>query len=448
MGTVGSSLSSLAGSGIDVLGTVNQLIALESAPIRILQTQQQKFSAQTSALNDLNKLLLDLKTKADALKDLSGKFNTKSIESSQPGVLTATVSATAVSGSHAVTVNSLATTSSYYTDALADSITTFGTGSFEIQAGTGAPVTITVDSTNNTLDGLATSINSLDAGVTASVITDANGARLSLVSQTAGVPGDLAISNNSSGLIFTKAVNGANASLTVDGIPINSSSNIISTVIPGVSLNLVAAAPGSTVTISVSPDNTESRGAIDDFISSYNALVKAVNAQFTYDTSSQKGAPLAGDSSLRLIQQQILSLISYSVSGNNGLETLSSLGITVSNDGILSADSTKLDDALSSSFADVQNFFQSITPAGFARNFSTSLATLTDTVNGPLHIALKGIEQSNATLADQIEALQDRLEVRRQILMDQFTRVDGMLRQLPTLLAQIGAQLNSLAGAS
>ncbi|HWP85367.1 MAG TPA: flagellar filament capping protein FliD [Terriglobia bacterium] len=448
MGTVGSTLSSLAGSGIDVLGTVNQLIALESAPIRLLQSQQQKLSAQTSALHELNKLLLDLKAKADALKDLSGKFNTQIAASSHPDILTATASATARSGSHSVVVNSLATTSSYYTEALTDGSTPFATGTFDVSIGGGAAVTITVDSTNNTLEGLAAAINALDAGITASVVTDANGARLSLVSNTSGAPGDLTISNNTTGLSFTKAVAGANASLIVDGIPISSASNTLGTVLPGVTLNIIAPAAGTTVALSVTPDRAEARGAIEEFIASYNALVQAVNAQFSYNAETQQGAPLAGDSSLRLVQQQILSLASYSVAGNNGMETLASLGITVSNDGTLSADSAKLDDALSSNFASVQNFFQSLTPAGFARNFSTALAVLTDSVNGPLHIALKGIEQSNSSLADQIEALEDRLEVRRQILIDQFTRVDGALRQLPTLLGQISAQLNALPGVS
>jgi flagellar hook-associated protein 2 len=66
--------------------------------------------------------------------------------------------------------------------------------------GSNSPVTIAVDSTNNTISQLATSIDNQGIRVTASVIQDANGYRLALVSNSSGAPGDIKMSNNTTGL--------------------------------------------------------------------------------------------------------------------------------------------------------------------------------------------------------------------------------------------------------
>ena len=134
-------------------------------------------------------------------------------------------------------VNNLATTSSYYTQIEQQSATsTLATGSFDIQvAGAANPTVIPVDSADgtNTLNGLASYINSQGPGVTASVITDSGGARLSLVSNTSGGGGNFTVSNDTVGLGFKKPVTGVDASVTVDGVPIDSSTNTVTTAIPG-----------------------------------------------------------------------------------------------------------------------------------------------------------------------------------------------------------------------
>ncbi|MCH8267774.1 MAG: flagellar filament capping protein FliD, partial [Acidobacteria bacterium] len=370
--------------------------------------------------------------------------NTKITASSDTSVLTATADASATAATHSITVSALATTSSYYSSQLADGSTTFATGSFDLQIGTGSPTTITVDATNDTLDDLATHINSLALGVTASVITDADGARLSILSDASGVPGDLTISNNTTGLTFTKAATGTNASLTVNNVPINSTSNTVSGVIAGVTLSLTDTT-ASAVTVTVQPDTTQAREAIDDFVDSYNEVITAINAQFAYDAENDSAPPLASDSSLRLVQTQILTASVYSITGNNGLVNLGSIGVSTQDDGTLLVDGSKLDGYLSTNFTDVQNLFQSQSPAGFAENFSTEIIALTDSIDGPLHLALKGVADSKSSITDQIEAFEVRLEFRRQSLIDEFSRVDVLLRSLPVILAQVQSQLRSLS---
>lgn len=433
-----------SGTGLDVNATVDQLMTAERAPERLMQSQQSLLNIQTSLLNNLNGNLATLKNKINALKDASGAINAKSATSSQTGILTANADTTAAAGVHTVTVTSLATTATQYSNALATADTTFGAGSFSVQIGSGTPTIVTVDSSNNTLNRLVAYINGQASGVTASIMTDANGARLLLTSGTSGASGDITILGNTTGLTMTEGVNGANSSLTVDGVPVSSSSNVVSTAIPGVTLNLVSGAPATPVVVTVGSDTAKVRQAVNDFVSAYNTVISAINTQFTYDQTSKSAGPLAGDSSLRVVQSNVLQDAAYSITGNNGFVNLQSLGVKMQNDGTLTVDDTALTDVLGNHFTEFQNFFQGLSPVGFAYNFSTDLMGLTDTTNGPLNVDLKSIKNTQNMLMRSIQDFEDRMTARQKMLIDQYSQIDALLRTFPTTLAQIQAELGTL----
>lgn len=236
------------GQGIDVQQFVKFAIAGQQANITALQTQQTALNTQTSELATISSDLLALDNAAFALRGQLGALGAQVASSSNSRVVSATASSIAASGSHSITVTSLATTASCYSNQFQSS-STISSGSFQIQVGSNSPVTVTVDSTNNTLSQLAASINNQGIGVTASVIQDANGYRLAMVSNSSGAAGDITVSNNTTGPSFTKAVTGANAAFAVDGVPISSASNTVSNVINGVTLSLGSTSPSTPVTI-------------------------------------------------------------------------------------------------------------------------------------------------------------------------------------------------------
>ncbi|HLI35557.1 MAG TPA: flagellar filament capping protein FliD [Terriglobia bacterium] len=451
MGVFGINLNTAGlglGSGLNVQQTVSQLVAAAQQSEAPLLQEQQLYTSQTSALNNINTLLGNLQTAVSALQDPLGALSAETATSSNTSVLTATAGSGATTGSHTITVNSLATTSSYYTGALASGDTTFGTGQFTLQVGSNAPVTITVNGSNDTLNTLASYINSQNYGVTASVITDSNGARLSLVSNTSGAAGDLTISGNTTGLSFTKAVTGANASLTVDGVPISSASNTVTGVIPDVTLNLTGTST-SAVTLTLNPDTSQATTAINNFVSAYNAVVQAVNAQYTVTPGASQQPPLLSDSSLSLVQNILASDLNYTLTGNNGITSLASLGITVNNDGTLSVDNGALTSALNNNFSAVQSFFQQTSsPNGFAVNFYNSLQSLTDPASGPLNIDLQGISQEQQSISQQISDFQANLAQQQQTWIQEYSQINATLQQLPLLISQINGQLSSLGGIS
>jgi len=444
MGTVNNYGNILLPADSNTINVQDLLTSVEQAnaiPVDLLEQQQSTLQSQSSALTSIEGDINSLATTVSALSNTSGAINSLTATSSDPNLVTASADPTATPGSHTIVVNSLATTSSYYTDPV-DPSSTIAAGSFQIAIGSNAPVTITVDSTDNTLSGLASAINAQNAGVTASVIDDANGSRLALVSNTSGAAGNITISNNTTNLNFNLAVTGANASLTVDGVPISSSSNSVSTVIPGVTLNLVGANPNETVGLSLSPDTSQATNAINQFVSAWNQVIQDLNSQFDVQSNGTGGGPLETDNTLRSVQDQLLSAITDSISGNNGLVNLATIGVNMNEDGTLSVDSGQLSNALSSNFSNVQNLLQGA--SGVATFLSNTLSQITDPTQGSITLDLQGMSQENQDLSTQISNMQTQLTTQDQQLEAEYAQMQNTLDEMPMLQSQITQQLGSL----
>lgn len=435
-----SQTSASQGTGIDVTSVVDQLIYADQAPERIWQQQQRVLASQAIVLNSLNSGVSTLKDKMFALSDLTGAFAALTTTSSDPSLVTATAQSNATTGVHTVVIDHLASVSSYYTDPVASSSTTLAHGTFDLAVG-GTTKTITIDASNDTLDKLSAYINAHDYGVQASVLNDANGARLALVSKTSGVPGDLGVSANGTGLVFHKSADGVNAGFTVDGVPLSSTTNTATGVIPGVTLNLLGAAPGTPVSLSVAHDTAGIKSALNDFVTAYNSVVKTINQQFTTDTSGNAGY-LAGNSALRSLQSSLLSDAAYSIEGT-GIVGLASIGINMEDDGTLTVDGSKLDDSLANHYSDVQSMFQSTVSGSFGANFASDLNSLTSSNSGLLSANINENTQNQRDLTDRIADFEVRLDDRRTFLTNQYSQIDAMLRSYPLLLQQITGQLGT-----
>ncbi len=441
--TGSSTGTSSFGQGINVQQFVQFALAGQQANITALQNQQTSLSAQTAEITKISSDLSNLDNAVFALKDPLGVLSSQVATSSNSAVVNATASSSATPGSHSITVNSLATISSYYTGALTTSGTTISAGTFQVKVGSNAAATVTVDSTNNTLSQLADTINNQNIGVSASVIQDSNGYRLALVSTASGAPGDVTVSGNTTGLSFTKAVTGTNASLVVDGIPISSASNTVSNVINGVTLNLGSPSPSTPVTVNVNPDTTQVTSAINTLVNAYNTVITEINSQFNVAADGSGGGPLETDNSLREVQSQLLGALSYSISGNSGIVNLASIGVNFNNDGTLSVDSGKLASTLSSNFSAVQNLLQNTT-TGFSQNLSTVLSNINSPGTGILSLDSQSLNNTSQGLSRQLSDLQAALLVQQANLTTVYSRVNTILQELPLLESQISQQLASV----
>lgn len=192
MGTVGINFGPInSGQGFDVASTVSQILAAEQAVEDPWKAQISNLQAQDTALSKMGTDLASLSTAMQALTDFSGVFASKQGASSDTNVVELTsASNLAVAGSHTIVVNSLAQTSSQYSDKITDAADTL-TGSLSLTIG-GQSQSLNVN--GQTLSQLAASINGASMGVTASVVTDTTGSRLSLVSRTSGAAGEISLS--------------------------------------------------------------------------------------------------------------------------------------------------------------------------------------------------------------------------------------------------------------
>jgi flagellar hook-associated protein 2 len=431
-------------NGIDVQSTVDALMQIERQPEAQMQQQQSDINQQISMLGVLSGDLQALYTAANTLRDITGGLDGRTATSSQSSIVTATADSPAAIGNHTVTVTNLATISSSYSDPVPS---TTQLGGVEIDVAYGDPNNpsgndkIIIPADDNTLQQAASYIDSSNYGVTANVVTDNTGSRLVLVSKTSGAAGNLTVT--SSALNFTQGTAGVDAQLNVDGVPIDSSTNIVTTALPGVTLDLASGAPNTQVTISVGADTTQATQTINSFVSAYNTVINDINSQFSLDSNAQEG-PLAGNTGLRSLQSQLLSAISYSVSGAGQYVNLQSLGLEMQNDGTLQVNTSVLNNALNNNYQDFQNFFQSTSPQGFATFFGNQMMQMTDVTQGPIALAVTGLQQTNQSLTNDINNFEARMTSLQQELTQQYSAVNATLQEYPMLMQQIASQLASL----
>lgn len=314
MGTVGLNFGSpTSGAGFDVSTTVASIVANLQNVETPWKTQLTSLESQDTALSSLGTLFSNLTNDVTQFTDFQGILSEKTGSSSNTNVLELTAAnSTATAGTHTVVVKSLAQTSSGYLTPITNASDTLA-GSLTIQVGSGSAQTITVGSSSNTLASLAAAINSAGIGVTAGVLTDASGSRLSLVSGTSGTGGNLTITsaltdatNSNAALSYTSSTSGINADLVVDGVELSSASNTVANLIPGVTFQLLSNAPGTQVQVVIGNNNSGVESSLAAFVSDYNALISSIN---TEQTNSGSGAaePLYGSPTLTLLQQQLLS---------------------------------------------------------------------------------------------------------------------------------------------
>jgi flagellar hook-associated protein 2 len=424
--------------GINVQEAVSEALAALAQPEVQWQNQQATLQTQTTDLTQIESDVNALGTSLQALGDPAGALAQMTTASSDSDVVTASAANGTQAGNHVVVVNSLASAGSWYSAPVANGQTDLPAGSFTITVGSGAPTQITVGSGVNTLDDLATAINGMDLGITANVVNDSSGSLLSIVSNSTGAANNFTISNDTT-IGFTQATVGQDAALTVDGIPVDSASNTVTGAVNGVTFNLLSASPGTAVNISVQPDENAASTAISNFVSAYNTVVGDVNTQYAVGANNMEG-PLAGDSTLALLQSDLLSAGGYTT-GSGQVETLADLGITMNNDGTLTLDSGQLDNAIQNNFGAVQSFMQGTSSNGFVSFLNNQMNALTDASGGAFTVDLQSISNENQDLQNQINNFQTYLAQQETILTNEFNQANLLMQELPTKEAQINAEL-------
>lgn len=435
-------------SGLDTAKLIDGLVQIERRPITLLQNQQSKLRDKIKLYQDLQGKLGSLKTAATRLS-AAASFFVQKVTSSNESVLVATVSTGAGVANHTVTVNTLARGSTLGSVTFDDvDTTTVGTGTLAITVGT-TTTDVTIDSTNNTLQGLRDAINDSGADVTASIVTVNAGAtpsyRLVVSGKNTGLVNAVSLDesslNGGTAPGFTTTQAAQDATLTIDGIAIARATNTISDVITGVTLDLKS--PSATeLQVTINNDNEAIKTQINDLVQAYNNVISFIATQTKYDGATEKGGPLIGDSALRMLQRNLQLVITTPVTGVPSI--LGEIGVATQKDGTLSVNDAKLSSALQTDLSGVSNLFLSTTN-GVAQATVGVVNDATRLGTGILPVRIDGTQNAIDRVADQIVRKEAALERYEQDLVRRFTALETLISRIQVQGNFLTQQLLSLS---
>jgi flagellar hook-associated protein 2 len=466
-------ITSSTTTALDVPTLVSQLMAVERRPIDTLNTQITSYQTKISSFGTLSGLVSSFQT---AAQNLGTTLQKLAATPSDPSVFSATAGSTAVPGNYTVEVSKLAQSQSLVAAGQASSTAVIGNGTattvtFDfgtIGGGTltngvysGAAFTsngngtasITIDSTNNTLEGIRDAINSAAMGVTATIVNDGSGTpyRLALTSGSSGASNSMKITTSggdgSIGSLLgydpagtqnlTQTIAAQNADLTVNGIAITSASNTVSEAIQGVTLTLTntTAAPAS---LTVARDTTAINTAASGFVEAYNALASQIKSRSAYATNGSTGGALAGDGTLRVMQDQLRGIFNTPASGGT-LTSLAEVGIAFQKDGSLSLDSSKLNSAISTNFSDVTNLFSSST--GFATRLADWAQSTLDP-GGLIDTRTQSLNKYVQDRNDEIDRLENQMTALQKKYTAEYTNLNLLLSRMNSTSTYLTQQLS------
>jgi flagellar hook-associated protein 2 len=460
-----ATISSLGvGSGLDSEGIISALLSVERRPITLLTEQTTEIKTQLSSVGKMQSLVAAMRDKAGAISGVSlwGQTTVTSSDSTAVGGFTVNG---ATPGRYSVTVSQLASSQTVTMgSAVASSSSTIGDGTLQIElgswsgttfTGSGSPVTVTIGSDETSLSAIRDKINNAGAGVTATIINDANGARLSIRSDETGEENGFKITATEniddndpntglSVLGYDAAVVGTpmtlnqaalNAMAEVNGIDVESATNTLDGVGDGLTVTLTNTT-ASPVELVVASDNEAVKTAIDEFVKAFNELATYIKDQTKYNESTKSGGPLQGDRTTIGLQWQLRGVINQGSSASSTWSRLSEIGITMKQDGTLTTSTSDLEEALKNP----EELRKLLATDGTDTAGSGFLDRFKDLGN-----AVLGEDGSLMTLQESLEMRVERNDDRQDQMEDRLTRTEARIRAQYEALDTSMAKLNALS---
>lgn len=471
------------GSGLDLESMLSQLQKAEQTRLVPYTSLQQSYKAKISSWGQISS---SLSTLQDTVKKLSGDaFNT--LTASSNTAFTATATSDATSDSHEIAVTQLATAHKIKTGIEADADQDLGTAdgkrTITITQSDGKEIEVDLDSDQTSLNDIAKAINKKGGDVQASVQHTDEGYQLVLSSKTTGTDGEMSVSVEGDDKLadilsytpgddisskMTTVTQARDAKLTVDGSEYTRSSNKISDIITGVTLDLKAVSETDdkgdpkAEQLTLTQDTSAIKSTIKDFVKQYNALQSQISAARNYvpnDTSglknddvatqnSQSGA-LVGDSMLRDMGSDLSATV-WGVYGDTGADysSLGELGIDIDRKtGLLTLDEGKLDDAIADDPKQVANIF---TEHAGKDGIATSLDSIITKyigddekhIDGQIKTATDTLDSQVTLVQAQIDKMQQLVDASMERYRVQFQNLDATMSKLNGMSSSVTALLS------
>lgn len=460
------------GSGLDIKNIVSQLVALEKRPLESLKLQAATVQTKISAFGQVKSLVSTLSDAAGKLTSVTG-WNAVSTTSSDSKMVSATAIGGTLPTSFSVEVQGLAKAQATASAALFPVGGGLGAGTLRLELGkwtvspasftpaAGIPVDIQILATD-TVSDVASKINGANAGVTASVLTDASGERLLLRGKNTGEEAGFRLSvfeggdtdplsaQNTDATGLSRLVSGStvtqaaeNARATVNGIAVTSATNSFANTVSGVTFKAeqVTTAP---VEITVSKDSSGVQKNIEEFVTAYNAINDLLQEATKYDSATKSAGLLQGDSTAITLQNSLRNALQSVTKGSSVFQRLSDVGITQQRGGNLSIDSSKLSKAMEN-MDELRNMFRS-TGTGAAEGIAVRIKKVaTDLLSSEGFFktkddVLKRSLERNTREQTKVNEKASRFEAQ---LNAKYSALDAKISSLNALNAYIGQQVTT-----
>ena len=388
------------GSGLDIEGIVSGLVSAERIPTEArLDRSEASFSSELSALGQFRSALSSVESSLSGLAN-GTTFRQRTTSSSNEDALTLTAGTLAIPSNYQIGIDQLAQTHSLASGSFASSDEAIGTGTLTIRFGTtdfvpadpgpesynsfainpeADTLSIEIDESNNTLEGIRDAINAESGAVSAVIVNDGEGFRLLLNATEEGAENSIQISVEDTGDLdntdaaglsaFSFDGNATNLEQTlaaqdaifrINGLSISSASNSVTNVIEGITLDLSEVTEDD-VLVSVERDTSEVTSAINEFIEAYNSFATTIDTLTSFDPETQTAGPLNGDFAVRTIEGQLRSLVTGELANSTGaFSFISEVGITTTATGTLTVDQTALNEALEENPDDFIDLFSAL----------------------------------------------------------------------------------------
>ncbi|PPA72952.1 flagellar hook protein FliD [Achromobacter spanius] len=447
-------------SGLPLEKILSDLQDAETKKLSVYTTRAESYQTRIDAYSQLQSALEALQSSAAVL----GKTETMAaIKGSVTGgsALTATVAAEgAVAGEYTIEVKNLARAQSLQSSAIADRTAQNGTtGTFEIELADGTKRTVDLKD-DTSLNGIVKAINADDkTGLRATVINDGNGNNfLMLTARDTGekasvksitVNGDqslkdiLTFSTDAGGVTSgMTATKGQDAEVIINGIPVKSGSNNVSTAIDGITLNLAEKTEADKpITLKLEADTSVASKAVQDFVTKYKTLQTTIKNLTSFDAKAATNQPLTGDGTTRSIQSALSGAL-QGVLGNGTLKSLADLGITTDATAReLKLDTTKLTKALTENPADVTKLLTG--ENGLAKNIDAALKDVLGST-GSLKTRQDGLAKSITAVDAQKARAKASSDAEIERMRSQFVALDTFYMKMQSTGAYLTQQFEAM----
>lgn len=352
-------------TGIDTASIIEGLTGIQQRQIDLLQSRRTTEVDRQTAFKGVEAGVLSLRSVAGRLGRSRGNvFSARSVTASNEDMISATAASDAAVGVYSVKVNQLAQAHQIGSQGLSGKSAEITQGTFSLRIGSGETTDITIDGSNNTLQGLADAVNDSDSGVRATIVNDGSSGgasyRLLLTSDKTGVANAITVTNNlagSAGQAVKPDFSGAaiqeatNAAVSLGSGPgainIESATNTIEDVIDGVTLQLSAADATQTITLRVDRDTEAAKTAVNDFIESFNSVMEYIDDNSAYNVETEKAGALLGNRPTLVIQDELRRAVTDTVANvNPNANRLSAIGVSLTNNGRLALNESRLQEVL------------------------------------------------------------------------------------------------------